>query len=123
MMTDQRVGLCECCKELKPIAYIDPVEREYCEDCFAHLAVPTATRIMDYLLRTIPFQVGDRVEARTAGVILDGVGTVEEVSMDLEKYGTPVYPSFRVRIEQKAFPEAPDERWYMEAQLRKVNDD
>ena len=122
MMTDQKIGLCETCKELKPIVYIDPVEREYCEDCFAILPVPTATRIMDYLLRTIPFQVGDRVECRTAGVIYDGIGVIEEVSIDPEKYGTPVYPSFRVRIEDKAHPEAPDERWYMEAQLKRVSE-
>jgi hypothetical protein len=122
-MTEQKVGLCESCKELKPIVYIDPVDREYCEDCFTTLPVPTATRIMDYLLRTIPFQVGDVVEARTGGVIYDGIGTIDEISMDPEKYGTPVYPSFHVIIEKKGFPEAPDDRWYMEAQLRRVTGD
>jgi hypothetical protein len=123
MMTEQRVGLCETCKELKPVVYIDPVGREYCEGCFITLPVPTATRIMDFLWRTIPFQVGDRVECRTANIVFDGVGVIDEVSIDPANYGTPVYPSFRVRITKKAYPEAPDECWYMEAQLRRVSDD
>jgi hypothetical protein len=122
MMTDT-LGVCESCKELKEIVYADSVGREYCDSCFSTMPVPTPTRIMDYLLRTIPFRVGDRVEARTAAVIFDGIGTIAEISIEPEKFGTPVYPSFRVVIEEKAYPEAPDERWYMEAQLKKVKGD
>jgi hypothetical protein len=76
--------------------------------------------LLDYLMLTIPFAVGDRVEARTAGKIFDGVGTIDEVSMDPAKYGTPIYPSFHVVIDEPAYSEAPKDRWYMEAQLRKV---
>jgi hypothetical protein len=116
-------GLCESCKELKETAYIDPVGREYCTDCFSLLPVPTASRILEYLMLTIPFKVGDRVECRTAGVLLDGVGTIDDISIELENYGTPTYPSFHVVIDDKAYPEAPDSLWYMESQLCKPKSD
>jgi len=122
MMTDI-TGLCEGCRELKPVAYTDSVGREYCAACAIVLPIPSANRLLEFLMHTIPFKVGDRVEARTAGALFDGVGVIEEVSMSPEKWGTPVYPSFRVRIEEPAYPEAPKERWYMEKQLRKVTDE
>lgn len=115
------VGLCETCKELKDVAWTDTVGREYCAECFANLPVPSAHRLLDFLMRTVPFQVGDKVECRTAGVLFDGVGTVDEVSIEPEKFGTPVYPSFLVTIEEKAYDTAPDSCWYMESQLRKVS--
>ena len=66
------------------------------------------------------YHPGDIVEARTAALIYDGIGMVEEMSMELKNGGTPVYPSFRVRITEKAHDEAPDEAWYTEVCLRKV---
>lgn len=119
MMTDT-LGLCESCRELKVVAWTDPVGREYCLDCAAALPVATPYRILDYLAHTIPFQVGDRVECRTAGTLYDGIGTIDEISMDPEKFGTPVYPSFRATITDKAYPEAPDEMWYTEVCLKRV---
>jgi hypothetical protein len=115
-------GLCEVCKELKETAYTDPVGREYCTDCFSVLPIPTASRIIEYLMLTIPFKVGDRVECRTAGVLLDGVGNIDEISIEPEKFGTPAYPSFNVVIDDPAYPEAPKSCWYMETQLTKVDD-
>jgi len=114
-------GLCESCKELKEIAYTDPVGREYCTGCFSELPIPTATRILEYLMLTIPFRIGDRVECRTAGALFDGVGTIDDISIELENFGTPTYPSFHVTIDEKAYPEAPDSLWYMESQLKKVD--
>ena len=76
--------------------------------------------IWEFLALTIPFQVGDRVECRTAGRLYDGIGTVQEASTDPANYGTPVYPSFRVAITDKAYPTAPDEIWYTEACLKLV---
>lgn len=122
MMT-QAQGLCESCRDLKPISYTDPIGREYCTDCFLTLPVPTVARIVTDLIATIPFQVGDRVECRTAGVLYDGIGVVTQVSISPEHFGTPVHPSFYVQIKEKAYPEAPDGLWYMEKQLRKVSDD
>lgn len=123
MMTDTDQGLCEGCRELKTIVWTDTVGREYCVECLASLPIPTPHRLLDFLMHTIPFKAGDKVEARTAGALFDGVGVIEEVSFDPRNWGTPVYPSFRVRIQEKAYPEAPDERWYMEAQLKLVGDE
>jgi len=79
------------------------------------------THIMEYLENTVPFQVGEQVQCRTAGVLYDGIGTIDEVSTDPEKFGTPVYPAFHVVLHDKAYPEAPDDCWYMETQLTKAN--
>jgi hypothetical protein len=76
--------------------------------------------MVDFIEATCPFAVGDRVECRTAGVLFDGVGTIDEISTELKNFGTPVYPSFHVVLEEKAYPEAPDELWYQEPQLKKV---
>jgi hypothetical protein len=122
-MAEVKTGLCEGCKDFKPIAYTDPVNREYCAGCFAVLPVPTVGRIVEYLIHTIPFMEGDVVECRTAGRLYDGIGVIDEVSIEPEKFGTPVYPSFHVQIKEKAYPEAPDELWYMETQLKRVEDD
>ena len=123
MMTQSDLGLCESCRELKPVAWTDSIGREYCAECFASLPVATPQRMLDYLMLTIPFHVGDRVECRTAGALYDGIGTIEEVSIDPATFGTPVFPAFHVRIEEKAYDEAPDDRWYMEQQLKKVSSD
>ena len=112
--------LCEFCQEIKPVFYTDSVDRAYCEQCYGQLRSPLADQLIQYLMVTIPFKVGDRVECRTAGRLYDGIGTVQEVSFDPENYGTPVYPSFRVAITDKAYPTAPDEIWYTEPCLKLV---
>lgn len=122
-MTETKTGLCDNCKEFKDIAYTDPVGREYCGPCFSVLAVPTVGRMVEYLIHTIPFAVGEVVECRTAGTLYDGIGVIDEVSIEPENFGTPVYPSFHVVIKEKAYPEAPDDLWYMETQLKRVEDD
>jgi hypothetical protein len=121
-MATMTQGLCEICKNLKETAYTDPVGREYCTDCFSYLPVPTASRIVEYLMLTIPFKVGERVECRTVGVLFDGTGVITEISIDPETFGTPAFPSFNVVIDDPAYPEAPKSCWYMETQLKKVDD-
>ena len=124
METETKTGLCASCKQLKEIAWTDNFDREFCEQCYAVLLTTqeaTSFWMYEYLMATIPFQVGDRVECRTAGTLYDGIGVVEEVSFDPAKYGTPVYPSFYCRIEEKAYPEAPDVLWYTETCLRHVD--
>ena len=112
--------LCEICRHLRPVVWTDSVGRSYCGECLAEADEPTVSPRQAFLDATIPFQVGDRVECRTAGALYDGIGTIDQVSKELENYGTPVYPSFHVVIDEKAYPEAPDELWYMEQQLTKV---
>lgn len=120
--SDRQVEVCESCVELKPVALIDHVGRNYCADC-VKLAEETVREspVLQFMLTTVPFRVGDRVECRTAEVLYDGIGTIDEVSMSVEKFGTPFHPSFHVVIEEKAYPEAPDDVWYMERQLKKVD--
>lgn len=122
MATDQDIeqGLCDSCRELKPVYWTDSVGREYCAECFQILPVPSAFRMFEFLMATIPFGVGDRVECRTAGALYDGVGVIDQVSMDPKDYGTPVYPSFHVKIEDKAYEGAPDSLWYTENCLRRL---
>lgn len=120
MMTDIKTGLCESCRELKPVAWTDSVGRDYCAECFACLPVPTVGRILDFLARTIPFQVGDRVRCYTAGALYDGVGVIDEVSTELENFGTAVFPSFHVVIDEPAYEGAPKSLWYTETCLKRV---
>lgn len=72
------------------------------------------------LLAAMPFDFGDRVEARTAGTVLDGTGMIDSIDITFQHGGTPVYPMFHVRIEDKAYDEAPDDGWYTEVCLRRV---
>jgi hypothetical protein len=123
MDTEIKTGLCTSCKLLKPVAFVDDFDREFCEECSTILLAAQAVTnawMYEYLMATIPFKVGDKVECRTAGVLYDGIGTVEKVSFDPAEYGTPVYPSFYCRIEEKAYPEAPDALYYTETCLQHV---
>jgi len=69
-----------------------------------------------------PFRPGDVVEARTGAVVLDGVGTVRRMSTSLEDGATPIYPTFLVVITEKAHDQAPDEAWYTEVCLTRVDE-
>lgn len=113
-------ALCHSCRTLSTAFYTDDYGRDYCQPCAQELPTPPIVSILAFLAFTIPFAVGDRVECRTAGALYDGIGVIDEVSMELEKFGTPVYPSFHVVIEEKAYPEAPDALWYHEGCLTKV---
>lgn len=114
------VRLCFGCKELREIVYVDPVDRGHCGNCVQEMPMGSVTRAMQFLALTVPFAVDDKVEARTAGEIFDGIGTVAEVSFDLEHGGTPVYPMFRVVIDEPADEYAPSEGWYTEICLTKL---
>ena len=79
---------------------------------------------MEYLLATVPYQEGDRVECRTAGVIFDGIGTVQDVSFEVERGGgTPIFPAFLVKIDEPANDDSPEEGWYTEVCLFRVKKD
>ena len=119
--------LCGICKTFQEIVYVeDGTNRTFCESCAAN--EPLTSDEWSFLLLVAPwspfgppFKSGDVVECRTAGQLYDGVGTVQEIDMDLAHGGTPVYPMWRVTIETKAYPEAPDEAWYTENCLTRVN--
>jgi len=112
--------LCYGCYELREIAYADACDRGYCSECVIALPIGTMMHAMGFLSLTIPFKIGDRVEARTAGEIYDGVGTVTEVKFDLEHGGTPVHPMFKVVIDEPADEDAPEYGYYTERCLCKV---
>lgn len=115
-------ALCDICKEIAEVVFTDAYGRSHCGECFGRLPASTASLALEYLLLTIPFDVGDRVECRTAGALFDGVGVIDEVSVEPENFGTPAYPSFHVIIEDKAYPEAPDSLWYTETCLKRVSE-
>jgi hypothetical protein len=112
--------LCFGCHELREIVYVDPTDRGYCAECVTSLPIGSAVRGLQFLSLTIPFKVGDRVEARTAGEIFDGVGTVTEVLFDLEHGGTPIVPMLKVVIDEPADELAPEQGCYPETCLTSV---
>lgn len=122
-MTDH---LCYGCKTFQDIFYIQPeTGLEFCRECSLLEPLTVEDWAMFFLATPgtplgPPFTAGDVVEARTAALIYDGIGVVKEMSMQLKHGGTPVYPTWRVEITEKAYPEAPDECWYTECCLTKV---
>ena len=130
-------NLCYGCKTFQEVAYIQPeTGLEFCRTCRWDQPL-TLDDLALYLLTTPgstigpPFSVGDVVEARIAGVVYDGIGTIAEMSMTIERGGgTPVYPTFRVVFTEKADThDVPDEAWYPEncltwvEQKQEVNSD
>jgi len=119
--------LCGVCKSFREIVWKeDGTNRPYCEPCLSQL--PLSSDEWAFILLTAPwspfgppFKQGDVVECRTAGQIYDGVGTVHEMDVELEHGGTPIYPTWRVVLSTKAHENAPDERWYTENCLSRVN--
>lgn len=111
--------VCHSCKHLRDIIHTDELDRGYCSRCYVPRDQLWA---YNFMALTVPFDVGDRVECRTGGIIFDGVGTVEEVSTDLNNGGTWVHPAFRVSFEEKAYDSVPDERFYTESCLKKVSE-
>ena len=118
--------LCYGCKQFKEIAYTQGgTDHPFCEECSIIQPLTSDEWAMMLLVAPDspwgpPFHPGDKVEARTAGTIYDGIGEVAQMSMSLEHGGTPVYPTFRVVISEKAHDQAPDEAWYTEICLQKV---
>lgn len=118
--------LCFGCKSFKDIAHTESgTERPFCQECA--LTQPLTSDEWAFVLLTAPwspfsapFKPGDKVEARTGAQVYDGVGEVTDMSMSLDHGGTPVYPTFKVVISEKAHDLAPDEAWYTEICLTKV---
>lgn len=123
------MGFCWACKSIAKIVYTDESDRDYCAKCVADLPIPSEIQGLAYLVQTVPFNVGDKVECRTAGELYDGDGEVVEVSMDSENGGgSLVYPTFRVALEDKVIDTLPDSLWYSEIclsrkRIEKADDD
>lgn len=115
--------LCNGCMKIKEIIYTEEgTERTFCKECALALPPTSEELALLFLSLTTPFKVGDRVEARTAGEVFDGVGTVTKISTQLHHGGTPVYPSFYVKLESRAHDRAPEDgAFYTEICLRKVD--
>lgn len=113
--------VCRGCKKLKELVYTDDFGLRYCAECAELKPKKPETLGLEFLLATIPFGRGDRVECRTGAVTYDGVGTVQEVSFNIEHGGTLVFPAFRVEIDEPANEHSPDEGWYTETCLKKVS--
>lgn len=114
-------GFCAGCKQTR----VDIIVNEssgvpFCASCIVSTPVPSTVRALEFLAVTVPFEVGDEVEAKTAGVLRDGIGHVKKVSFDLQCGGTPVFPTFLVEFDQKDNDSVPDEAWYTEVCLTKV---
>ncbi len=113
--------LCWNCKNYVEIVYTEAgTRRAFCKSCALQLPPTSEELALLFLEVTCPFKVGDRVEARTAGQVFDGIGVVTEISTDLRHGGTRVYPAFHVKLETKEHDRAPDEAFYTEICLKKV---
>lgn len=113
--------VCWNCRLYQEIAYTESgTGRTFCKPCALQLPPTSEELALLFIEATCPFRVGDRVEARTAGEVYDGVGEVEEISTDLRHGGTRVYPAFRVKLETREHELAPEEAWYTEVCLKKV---
>jgi hypothetical protein len=112
--------LCASCKQMREPAATYDNELHYCKDCLDNAPLPAEVYAISFLLATIPFNVGDKVECRTAGQLYDGIGTVKEIDTNFKMGGTPVYPAFKVELEEKAEDFLPDELWYTECCLKKA---
>lgn len=120
--------LCFGCKLFKDIYWTEnETGRTFCENCSRQQPWTSEEIGFMFLAMTVPFKPGDRVRCTTAGgtpvELYDGIGTVQEVSVGpwTETGGTMVYPTFRVTIEEKAYKSCPDEVWYTECCLKKVD--
>lgn len=115
--------MCHGCKLPREIVYVnEDTALPYCVGCLvSFLPLSQSLRDAALLAATIPFSTGDRVEARLAGQVLDGTGTVTAVSTSLEHGATPVYPTFLVRLDEPAHDQCPDEAFYTENCLTKVD--
>ena len=117
-------ALCWNCRTYTEIAYTEQdTARAFCKPCALQLP-PTSDELAHlFLAITVPFRVGDIVEARTAGEIFDGVGEVQEIYTDLRHGATNVFPTFLVKLSTKEHELAPDEAIYTEICLRKIEAD
>jgi hypothetical protein len=113
--------ICDSCRHPREIAYVEEgTQRQFCVECALALPPTSEELALLYIQMTTPFVVGDLVEARTAAQVFDGVGEVTEISTSLDHGGTMVFPTFHVVLESKAHDLAPDEAWYTEVCLTRV---
>lgn len=112
--------LCGVCKTFADIVWHeDGTDRPYCRSCLDRL--PLSSDEWALILLTAPwspvgppFKAGDVVHCRTSQGVYEGVGVVREIDIAFAHGGTPIYPTWRVEITDKADPSVPDERWYTE---------
>jgi hypothetical protein len=114
-------GLCWTCRKLTEIGDVDTLGRGACAECLAQAAPTQEQLLVERLVNTIPYGIGDKVSCKTAGEHYDGVGEVVEVSIDPKDLASPVVPMFRVALTDKAYPETPDEIWYSEVCLERLS--
>lgn len=111
---------CFRCRRIRTLVSVDKdTGIGYCNECIEWKPITTEDKALQFLLETIPFRRGDVVECRTGARHYDGIGVVEEVSFRLQDGGTPVYPSFLVRLTEKSEESIPDSQWYTEICLKK----
>ena len=114
------LSLCWGCKKIRVIAVVDGASRDYCRDCASLMPESREAALLSFLALTVPYKEGDKVSCKTGGQVYDGVGHVVRVSFDPEDLASPVVPMFLVALDDKAYPEAPDEVWYSEVCMERV---
>jgi hypothetical protein len=114
---------CSLCK-INPATEGDNPFFRVCEECssFNIQAPHYPVTIGSFLVDSIPFHVGERVECRTGAVWRDGVGVIDEIDYAFKHGGTPVYPTFHVVIDEPVNEDSPSEAWYTEVCLQRVSD-
>jgi hypothetical protein len=115
------LGLCFACKHLCEVVSTDELGRSFCATCVVGQPAGRVMAAAAWVAFTIPYRVGDKVSCKTGGQIYDGIGHVEEVSIDPKDLASPVVPMFRVAIDEKAYEECPDEVWYSSVCLSLVD--
>lgn len=119
--------MCYGCKLPTEDFYIHPeTGQSFCSKCSWGMPISPAEWALLLLTQPgsmvgPPFLPGDPVECRLAGQVYEGNGVVQEISMSLDRGGgTPLYPMFRVALNEKVNDQVPDEAWYSEVSLTKI---
>ena len=85
----------------RAVDYTDPITlKGFCATCASNEFISSQHVYLQFLKDIIPFEVGNRVECRTVGVIYDGTGKVIEVSTELKDGGTEYAPAYRVQLDK-----------------------
>jgi len=115
------LGVCFGCKHLRETVLTDSLGRSFCPDCVTSRPEGRTMLAAAWAASSMPYRVGDKVACKTGGQIYDGIGHIEEISVDPKDLASPVVPMFRVAIDEKSYPEVPDEVWYSEPCLTLVD--
>lgn len=118
--------LCFGCRSFTEIVYNEEgTDRPFCQECALALPPTSEELAILFLSVTSPFHVGDKVVARQAITTdefrTEGVGTIDEVDTGFRMGGTPVFPTWHVKIEEPAYDGAPEDGWYTEVCLQKAD--